>query len=236
MTTSTIRVWAFTALVVMAAGFSSCLKSSDVTPQRDQAYATIINGILTNDQLDLFDTGTQLNKQPLSLGFASPYYFLGGIHSFTFKRTGQSADLATGTAAYDSLNYYTVVAYGDSTAPVVRSFRDAFTGAVPQKVNIRFFHLSPGVPAVDLYIDNQKVDSNRTFVGVSGIPSAFIAVPQSIYTNNIKVKLAGTDSVIVSNSSPNVTFNQNGAYTIFMTGIPGVNDRRKIAVNNIPHY
>jgi len=240
MTTSKTRVWALMALVVMIAGFSSCLKTNDVTPQRDRAVVTILNGILTTENLDFYDNSTKVNSSGLALGFVfAPYYIYGGLRTFTFRKVGQTADFATtGPVLYDSLTYNTLVAWGDSTSPRVRSIKEDFSGVKEQMVNIRFFHLSPNTPPVDLYIDDQKVDSNRAYVGVDGFSTSFKPLAKTPFTNNIKIKLRGTDSVLVSNSSPISTFQPNGAYTIYLTGAAGITgtDKRKLTVNNIASF
>jgi len=239
MTTSKNRVWALMALVVMIAGFSSCLKTNDITPQRDRAVVTILNGILTAESLDFYDNGTKANSSGLTLGFVfAPYYIYGGLRTFTFKRAGQTGDYVSDSRNYDSLTYNTLVAYGDSTLPQIRSIKEDFAGVKEQAVNIRFFHLSPNTPPVDVYVDDQKVDSNQAYVGTRGFITSFKPLAKTPFTNNIKIKLAGTDSLLASNSSPISTFQPNGAYTIYLTGAAGITgtDKRKLSVNNIASF
>lgn len=234
MTTTKTRVWAIAALVTMVTALSACLKSDNVTPQRDRAAVAIINGILSGSDLDFYDNSTKVNQGALAIGFTYiGYPIYGGIHTFAFKKTGTTADYATVTSLYDSLTYNTVVAFGDSTAPQMRSFRDDFTGAKETAVNIRFFHLSPTVGAVDVYIDNVKVDSNRTYVGTSGFRTAFTPLTKSVYTNKIEIKAAGTSTVLVENSSPSATFSSGRVYTIVMMGAKEFTDKKKLTVNSL---
>lgn len=234
MTTTKTRVWAIAALVTLATGFSACLKSDNITPQRDRAAVAIINGILSGSDLDFYDNGTKVNQSALNIGFTYiGYPIYGGIHTFAFKKSGQTTDYTAVTNLYDSLTYNTVIAYGDSTSPQMRSIKDDFTGAKETAVNIRFFHLSPTVGAVDLYIDDVKVDSNRTFVGTSGFRTAFTPLTKSVYTNNIKVKEAGTNTVLVENSSPSASFSTGRVYTIVMMGSKEFTDKKKLTVNSL---
>ncbi|MCF6404768.1 DUF4397 domain-containing protein [Chitinophaga filiformis] len=234
MTTKKTRVWAMAALVTVVTSFSACLKSDNVTPQRDRAAVAIINGILTSGDLDFYDNSTKVNNGALSIGFTFiGYPIYGGIRTFAFKKAGQTTDYAAVTSLYDSLTYNTVVAYGDSAAPQMRSIKDDFTGATQTAVNIRFFHLSPTTGAVDLYIDDVKVDSNRTYVGTSGFRTAFTPLTKGVFTNNIKIKEAGTNTVLVENSSPSNSFSSGSVYTIYLIGSKNYTDKRKLAVNNI---
>lgn len=234
MTTKKSRVWALTALVTVVTGMSACLKNDNVTPQRDRAAVAIVNGILGSSDLDFYDNSTKVNTSALNIGFIfMGYPIYGGVHTFAFRKAGQSTDYATVTSLYDSLTYNTVVAYGDSSNPVMRTIKDDFTEAKQSAVNIRFFHLSPTTGAVDVYIDNIKVDSNRTYVGTSGFRTAFTPLERSISTNNIKIKEAGTDNVLAENSSPNVTFSSGRVYTITLIGSKDFTDKRKLTVNNL---
>jgi hypothetical protein len=234
MTTTKIRVWALLALVTIVTGLSSCLKTDNVTPSRPQAGVAIINGILTASPMDFYDNTQKVNQNPISTGFLySGYVIYGGIRTFSFRKAGQTTDFATVTQRFDSLTYNTIIAYGDSTQTFMRAIKDDFTSAKEAQVNIRFFHLSPTIGAVDLYIDNQKVDSNRTYVGNSGFDFSFKQPKSGIFSNNIKVKLAGTDSVLVENTSPAQTFSINKVYTIVMSGDKSFTDVRKLTVNNL---
>ncbi|PSL32107.1 DUF4397 domain-containing protein [Chitinophaga ginsengisoli] len=234
MTTKKTRVWAIAALVTVVTSFSACLKSDNVTPQRDRAAVAIINGILTNGDLDFYDNSTKVNSNALSIGFTYiGYPIYGGVRTFSFKKAGQTTDYVAVTNLYDSLTYNTVVAYGDSTAPQMRSIKDDFTGAKETAVNIRFFHLSPSAGPVDLYIDDVKVDSNRTYVGTSGFRTAFTPLSKPVYTNNIKIKAAGTSTVLVENSSPSASFSNGRVYTITLIGSKDYTDKRKLAVNSL---
>jgi hypothetical protein len=234
MTTKKTRVWAIAALVTVVTGLSACLKSDNVTPQRDRAAVAIINGIVSGADLDFYDNTTKVNQSALSIGFAYVGYpIFAGIRTFSFKKVGTTTDYAAVTAMYDSLNYYTLVAYGDSTAPQMRSIKDDFTGAKETAVNIRFFHLSPNAGPVDVYIDNVKVDSNRTYVGDSGFRTAFSPLTKSVFTNNIKIKVAGKDSVLTENTSPSASFSSGRVYTITLIGSKGATDKKKLTVNSL---
>jgi hypothetical protein len=234
MTTKQTRVWAIAALVTVVTGLSACLKSDNVTPQRDRAAVSIINGIVSSADLDFYDQSTKVNTNPLNIGFIyGGYLIYGGIRTFSFKKAGTTTDFAAVTTMYDSLNYYTLVAYGDSTAPHMVSIKENFDAAKPEAVNIRFFHLSPDAGPVDVYLDNVKVDSNRTYTGDTGLKTAFTPLTKSIYTNNIKIKAAGTSTVLAENSSPNYSFSSGKVYTITLIGSKNFTDKKKLTVNNI---
>src|SRR5690242_13372477 len=105
MTTKKTRVWAIAALVTAVTGLSACLKTDNVTPQRDRAAVAIVNGILSSSDLDFYDNTTKVNQSPLTIGFAYiGYPIFGGNRTFSFRKVGAATDFASTTARFDSLN------------------------------------------------------------------------------------------------------------------------------------
>jgi hypothetical protein len=223
MATKTNRLWAIAALVTMGTSFSACLKSVDTTPSRPIAAFTIINGILSSTALDFFDNvTTKPTATNLALGFGENRYLVyGGVHQFSFTKTGTLTPIiATTTNQFDSLNYYTLVTYGDSSSAVVRPIKDDFSSAVTTKLNIRFFNLSPNSPAVDLYLGDVKVDSNLAYIGNSAISTAFKAISNLGSASTLKVKLTGSSAAalpIAQNTTADLI--SGNVYTIYLTGM-----------------
>ncbi|MCT4564849.1 MAG: DUF4397 domain-containing protein [Maledivibacter sp.] len=79
---------------------------------------------------------------------------------------------------------------------------------------IRFVHLSPNAPAVDITLsDGRKVFSNISYKDITD----YACVPPGTYT--FEVRLAGTDDVVLT--VPNVQLNPNNYYTIYAAGLAG---------------
>lgn len=242
MTTKMNRFWAIAALCVMVTGFTACLKSSDTTPQRPPVLVSLIQGISSTDALDFYDNGTKVpTNAPIGLGFgAYNYRTTGGVHEFSFNKTGlNAAYVSIFPQQYDSLNYYTIVTYGDSTAPQAVAVKDDFTNLTQNTLSLRFFHLASTIGAVDLYINNQKVDSNLTY-RAGALPTTFKTQTAVNSGSSISVKLAGTQTIVASlNTSSNTTVNlQSGyAYTIYLTGLnTATSGVLAPAVNYIPSF
>jgi len=219
MATKTNRLWAVAALVVMGTSFSACLKDVDTTPSRPIAAFAIINGIVSSSPVDFFDnTTTKPTASNLALGFGGNNYLVyGGVHQFSFTKSGTLTPiLATTTNQFDSLNYYTLLTYGDSSSAVVRPIKDDFSSASTSKLNIRFFNLSPNSPLVDLYIGDVKVDSNLAYIGNGAVSTAFKALSSIGSGSVIKVKAAGTTASIAENTTADLVSGQ--VYTIYLTG------------------
>lgn len=115
------------------------------------------------------------------------------------------------TLQFDELKAYTVVAYDTllaSGTPALRSVQltDNLTVPTGTNVHVRFLHLAPLAPAVDLTLlrTAPSTDSvtltSRTYIGATpnaAALSAFAPIPGgTAYT--LRVKLAGTQTVVAS--------------------------------------
>lgn len=109
-----------------------------------------------------------------------------------------------GNKAYTVVAYDTLPASGAGTLRVAR-FEDNLTVPAVGSTHVRFFHLAPNAPAVDVTLLRTSVTpndsvtiSNRTYFGAS--PAAtlgnFAPVPGGTYT--LRVKLAGTQTLVTS--------------------------------------
>ncbi len=129
--------------------------------------------------------------------------------------------------------YYSVFAFDTVTPPnsaikalVLNDDLSAPTNVANAK--IRFLHLSPNAPAVDVWAfktinDSVKVYSNITYIGNSApntaALSSFIEVPAIPYAA-IRVRLAGTNTTVVTIASPVLA--PGKIYSILARGIVGL--------------
>ncbi|SFE86427.1 protein of unknown function [Chitinophaga sp. CF118] len=234
MATKTNRLWALSALVVMGTSFTACLKSVDTTPTRPVAAFAVINGIGSSTAMDFYDNSTKVQTN-MAMGFGGiNYQAYGGIHQFYFAKTGTTTQVATSTASYDSLKYYTLVSYGDSANAQLQPIRDDFSGASTSKLNFRFFNLSQNSAQVDLYLGDTKVDSNLSYVGNTSISTAFKPLANISSASILRVKVAGTTTVLAENTTANL---QSGyIYTIYLTGMKDSVGPLKPKVSYIQSY
>lgn len=79
---------------------------------------------------------------------------------------------------------------------------------------VRFVHLSPNAPAVDITLaDGTKVFNNVSYKGITD----YACVPTGTYT--FKVNVAGTNNTALT--VPNVRLDDNTYYTIYAVGLVG---------------
>lgn len=108
----------------------------------------------------------------------------------------------------------TVAAVGTLDTIGLLAVPDATMRSNPSKSTIRFMHLSPNAPAVDITLpDGSVLFSNVSFRQLT----PYIEVPPGIYT--LQARLAGTQTVALS--VPNVKLDSNKIYTVYAIGLVG---------------
>jgi len=105
---------------------------------------------------------------------------------------------------------------GTKSVKAVR-IEDDFSVITSNTSYTRFFHASPGLMDVDLYVDNVKVETGRSYA--DNVFGTFYNefVPGTAGNHQLQVRKSGTDSLIVQT---NTTFFERNAYTIILKGLP----------------
>ncbi len=217
-----ILVSGITAIVLLFT-LSSCLKSVD-PPQQEpaKAYISIMHLAPTAPSLDVFFDTKKVSSSAFAPGNVTVAYNAvdKGAYSIIFKKAGaDSVVTAVTPSQYDSLNFYTLFIHNVQTNGPVAAvrIRDDFSNLTNNKPYYRFFHASPDTDAVDLYIDNAKVESNRIHADnvFSSTYNSFLATTSGYH--NVQVKLTATGTVIAS--ADNVDLVPGNAYTFYLRGL-----------------
>ena len=108
----------------------------------------------------------------------------------------------------------TVAAIGTLSDIGLLAITDANEARKPGKAMIRFLHLSPNAPAVDITLpDGTVIFSNVSFKQIT----PYIDVAPMNYT--LQVRVAGTSSVVLT--VPNVNLVADKYYTVYAIGLAG---------------
>lgn len=108
----------------------------------------------------------------------------------------------------------TVAAVGTLSTISAMAISDAGVPMQEGKAMVRFIHLSPNAPAVDITLP----DGTILFGNVSYEQATpYLAVPPSSYT--LQVRLANTSTVVLT--VPDVPLNADQYYTIYAIGLAG---------------
>ncbi|BBF43124.1 hypothetical protein lbkm_1810 [Lachnospiraceae bacterium KM106-2] len=109
---------------------------------------------------------------------------------------------------------FTVAAVGTLDTIDLLAIRDADVPRVPDKALVRFVHLSPNAPAVDITLpDGTVIFEDISFRQVT----EYVPLEDMVYT--LQVRLAGTDTVALT--VPRVDVRENNYYSIYAIGLVG---------------
>jgi hypothetical protein len=201
---------------------SGCLKSVENTPPKPMAFFSVLHLAPRAPSVEIYFNSDKASNPFTSGSYTDTYNDVEpGFFSITFKKASSDSVVASiPTGIYDSLKYYTVLIYNTpDTLVAADAIYDDFSDLTNDRAYYRFFHMSPDIGNIDLYLNNDKVQNTRMYAdNVMGSSSynQFGSVTNGTY--NIFVKKAGSDSVIAQTSA--TLYNAN-AYTIFLKGIPG---------------
>jgi hypothetical protein len=108
----------------------------------------------------------------------------------------------------------TLAAIGTLDTISFLAISDANRQMETNKAMIRFLHLSPNAPAVDITLpDGTVIFSNVSFKQITN----YIAVPPMDYT--LQVRVAGTNNVVLT--VPNLNLAADEYYTVYAIGLVG---------------
>lgn len=197
---------------------SGCLKESASSTSAPKTYLSVMHLAPWGPPVQVYFDDKQASSA-INPGIVSTSYSAldPGIYSISFKTTTDSLVSSLGTALYDSLRYYTLLLYNtDSMHVAAARIYDDFSVLTPDKSFIRFFHMSPDVGNVDVYLNNTMIASSRSFADntSSDYYNQFNGIAPDNYT--VTVKAAGTDSTI--GQSISIPMAAPNAYTIYLRG------------------
>lgn len=218
MVTMKNRFVALLAMVAVITGLSSCLKNN-TTPEAPSTLIAFIQGSPTTYGMDLFFNTKKANTAAFTFGLWAADKFTPGNIKIDFTKSGSDSLLTSVTANFDTLQYNTILLYGNNPVESYR-IREDFSTISREKANVRFFNFVEG-EQVDFFINTTKVSSGRTFEDFYG-STAFQATDPSTVTITVKDQ-AGIELATL----PNVLLNPSNAYSISFMGIKGNTGDRK---------
>jgi hypothetical protein len=143
-----------------------------------------------------------------------------GSTNFKVSPTGSTNYVIDATVDLKSNMNYSVFAIDSVSKIKAAVVMDDLTTPAAGKAHVRFFHFSPNAPAVDIAVTGGPVVfSNRMFNDQSTNVSLSNFTPLDAGTYNLEVRLAGTNTVVLS--LPNVMLAAGKIYTVFAKGFAG---------------
>jgi len=152
-----------------------------------------------------------------------------GTRNIKVNVTGTSTTALQANLPLVADKNYSVFAVNNVASIEAVVLEDNLTSPASGKAHVRFLHLSPNAPAVDITLtDGTVVFGDYIFKEASAF------TPLNAATYNLQVRLAGTSTVVLD--LPNIALTAGKIYTVFAKGLVGETGTQalgaQIIVNN----
>lgn len=224
------KIAAFT-MIIGALAMAGCSDDDKSTaPQISNAEVLVIHASPDAPGVDLLVDNVKVNSQALTFPNNTGYLNVpAGNRNIKVNASGTSTSVIDANLDLSADISYSIFAIDSlaSIAPLV--IEDNLGTPASGKSHVRFIHLSPNAPAVDITLtDGTVVFGNKAF----GQYTPF--TPLDAGTYNLQVRLAGTSTVVLN--LPNIVLENGKIYTVFAKGFVGGNGDQalgaQIIVNN----
>ena len=224
MQTRKRTVWIASIGLLFITIASGCIKSKMPDPGPAETYVSVMHLAPTSPSLDVYFGAEKVSSTPFTPGSVSGSYnrIDRGSYAINFKKGASDSLVASiPMALYDTMRYYTLLVFNQAANGPVQALRieDDYSTVVLTKPVYRFFHMSPNTVAIDLYMDNVKIESGRTPIDNVQQLSLNTFRETSTGLHFFQVKAAGTDNVLLTRSD--VELGAGNAYTLFLKGLTG---------------
>ena len=207
-------------ILVLLCSFSISLigcKSDDVTTNPvvvTQAKTMIVHASPNAPGVDALVDGSIVGTNLMYPNNTSYLTLNSGTRNIKVNVTGTATTVINANLAFETNKNYSIFAV-DSVSKISAIFlTDDLTAPASGKSHVRFVHLSPNAPAVDVAVTGGPVlFSNYVFKQNSNF------TPLDAGTYPLEVRLAGTPTVVLNLGS--VTLQNGKIYTVFAKGFVG---------------
>ncbi|MBL0233920.1 MAG: DUF4397 domain-containing protein [Chitinophagaceae bacterium] len=209
----------FACLIAAVSIFSSCDKNDDNTTPA-QAKVMVVHAspnapnvdVRINDNIALTNVAFLANSAYTSVN--------SGATNIKVSPTTTTTYVINANVTLEANKNYSVFAV-DSVSKIKAAVTvDDLTAPAAGKAHVRFLHLSPNAPAVDIAVTGGSVlFPNRTFNDQSANAALYAFTPLNAGTYNLEVRVAGTLTVALA--LPNITLTAGKIYTIYAKGFLG---------------
>ena len=215
---------AFLGLAALSFALVSCKEETTTTP--DTAKVNVVHASPNTPGVDLYVDGTKVNTTALAFPDNTGYLSLNaGTRRVQVKANPSTTSSASAIDANLTLTKnlnYSVFAIDSLSKISALVTVDDLTTPASGKAHVRFIHLAPNAPAVDVSVSTQAagvgIFTNRTFnKTITAGQQAFTPVDAGTY--HLEVRVAGTTTVALD--LPSVTFTAGKIYTVFAKGFLG---------------
>jgi hypothetical protein len=199
----------FISLVML----SSCKKDEEVT--KSYAKVLVTHASPNAPGVDLLVDNSKQNTAALNFPSNTGYLQVeAGTRNIKVNVSGTSTTVINADLALSKDQNYSVFAIDSVSKISALVLTDDLTAPASGKAHVRFVHLSPNAPAVDVAVTGGAVVfGNKAFKDYTAF------TPLDAGTYNLEVRVAGTSTVALP--LPGITLKAGKIYTVFAKGFLG---------------
>lgn len=204
------RILAFAPAILMMAAvlLSSCSKDEDIA----QANVLVIHASPDAPGVDLLVDDVKQNTSALTYPQNTGYLKVNaGSRNFKINVAGTPTTVINANVTLEQDKSYSVFAIDSVSKISAVVVADDLSTPASGKAHVRFIHLSPNAPAVDIALDGGAVVFPNTSFKVG---TAF--TPLDAGTYDLEVRVAGTQTVALDLDP--ITLQAGKIYTVFAKG------------------
>ncbi len=203
----TLSSLAFLSVVTL---FSSCTKDDVVDVADPKAKIQVVHASPDGPEVDILVDNQ--NKASLAYLSNTPYVEVAeGTRNIKVNVKGTTTTVINADVPFVANKNYSIFAIDSVSKISAIVLNDDLTTPAAGKAHVRFIHLSPNAPAVDVAVTGGSVlFPNQAFKSAS----AFTPVDAGTY--NLEVRLAGTTTVALP--LPGIALTAGKIYTVYARG------------------
>lgn len=199
-------------------GFTSCSddeENSTPAPTNTSAKVQVTHASPNAPGVDLLVDNTKVNTSALEfLGSTAYLTVTAGTRNIKVNAAGTTTTVINADVPFVAGKNYSLFAVDSLSKISAVLVEDDLTTPAAGKAHVRFIHLSPNAPAVDVAITGGNVVwGNYEFKDGSTF------APLDAGTYNLEVRLAGTTTVVLP--LPNIALTAGKIYTVYAKGFVG---------------
>jgi hypothetical protein len=215
-------IYVLSAVAVLAFSLTSCKK------EEAKEYAKIMVTHASPDApgVDLLVDGTVQNSTALTFPNSTAYLQVeAGTRNIKVNGAGSTSSVIDANIDFAKDGNYSIFAVDSFSKISAVVLEDDLTAPASGKAHVRFVHLSPDAPAVDVAVQgtNDVVFDNVSFKG----STAFTPLNAGNY--NLDVRLDQNSTVVLT--LPTITLEAGKIYTVFARGFAGATAGTTQALN-----
>lgn len=200
------------ALVLLASSllvFSSCKDDDEVAT----GQVLVTHASPDAPAVDLLIDDQKENSAPLPYPANTGYITVdAGNRNFKINVAGTSTNVINADLDIKANTNYSIFAVDSVANLTAIAFEDDLTSPASGKAHVRFIHLSPDAPAVDIAV----ASSGAVVFGDVAFKEGTAFTPLDAGTYNLDVRVAGTSTVALI--LPPITLSAGKIYTVFAKG------------------